>query len=313
MRDHVPDAATLLGDDAAAFDRALADPSGSVAVVGPPYAGREHVLDAAADRFGTRRRSLGTDDSDLRDPPVVVDGCHHLYQRTVGGFDRLDAFRDRLAGADGPVVTGWTTHAWDYLATTRGLDREFSTCVRLAPLDAATLGEALVDEMTRFEPDGPDEGGLFAVRRHEVTWRGRRLSVPVPTVDRAHLAATLHDTDPEPRDVTLSRLAQVSGGNLGVAAALWDRVGDGPVRPSDVPAPAADHDLDDDEAFLLRILLAKERASRRELAAVVGETADRVVARLARAGSVTAEEGAVALDPTGVPLATAAVERRQLR
>ena len=137
--------------------------------------------------------------------------------------------------------------------------------------------------------------------------------MPRPTVDRAYLAAALRDTDPTPRDVVLERLAQASGGNLGVAAALWDRAEGEPVRPSDVPTPASDRDLDDDEAFLLRVLLAKERAPRRELAAVVGETADRVVARLARAGLVTAAEGTVAIDPVGVPVATAAVERRQLR
>ncbi len=308
---HAIDAATLLGDDAESFAAAL---DGGLAVVGPPFAGREMVLAAAADRLDAPRHSLGPgDDPTLRDPPTVIDGCHHLYRRVVGGFDRLDAFRDRLATVDGPVVTGWTTHAWEYLATTRGLDREFSARVRIAPLDAAALGDVLLDGTTRFELDDPDEGGLFALRRHELSLRGRRLSVPLPTVDRAYLAAALRDADPTPRDVVLERLAQASGGNLGVAAALWDRTGEAPVRPSDVPAPASDRDLDDDEAFLLRVLLAKERASRRELAAVVGETADRVVARLARARLVTADEGVVALDPVGVPVATAVVERRQLR
>jgi len=75
--------------------------------------------------------------------------------------------------------------------------------------------------------------------------------------------------------------------------------------------PTSDRDLSREEAFCLRIVLAKERVDRAQLADIVDEL-DRVLGRLARDGLVTVEDGIVELVPTAVPTAVATTERGRI-
>jgi len=81
-----------------------------------------------------------------------------------------------------------------------------------------------------------------------------------------------------PKDVTFSRLAAVSNGNLGVATAIWEARKGSEVRPSDMTVPEPDRDLNREEAFCLRIVLAKERVKREQLSTII-DTLDRVLRR----------------------------------
>ena len=87
------DTSTLLGDEYDAFEAVVSGASsGPLAVIGPPFGGREVALDAAADRLDAVHVCLAPgDDIDtlpakLGDEPVVIGGCHHLYKRGIGGF-----------------------------------------------------------------------------------------------------------------------------------------------------------------------------------------------------------------------------------
>jgi len=58
--------------------------------------------------------------------------------------------------------------------------------------------------------------------------------------------------------------------------------------------PEPDRDLNREEAFCLRIVLAKERVKREQLSTII-DTLDRVLRRLSRAGLVTVEDDIVEL------------------
>lgn len=137
------------------------------------------------------------------------------------------------------------------------------------------------------------------------------MSVPIPTVSPVAVRALFSDGDLDPADVTFGRLATVSNGNLGVATAIWETRQGTEVRPSDVAVPTSDRNLDREEAFCLRIVLAKERVDRAQLSAIVDEL-DRVLGRLSRDGLVTVEDGIVELVPAAVPAAAAATERGRI-
>lgn len=316
-----PDPSTLLGDDAAAFERVLAGGSpGPLAVCGPPFGGRDRVLERAADRLGTDLLRLGPGDgadrviSALGDGPVVVDGCQHLYERRIGGFDPLDAALRAVAGTGARVVAGWNAYAWTYLAQVRGVDRTFAERVGIARTAADDLAELVLgryDDLPAFAADEVETGGPLAVRRYEVGWRGRRLSVPVPIPNRAAIAAAIDGDDVDPRDVVFERLAAVSDGNVGVATAIWEASRREELRPSDVAAAGSDLDLDREEAFCLRVVLLKERVERAELSRVIDDT-ERVLGRLRRDGVVSVADDVVRLEPTAVPNAVAETERRGL-
>ncbi|WP_418284001.1 hypothetical protein [Halorubrum sp. DTA46] len=315
------DVPTLLGDDHEAFNAVLSgEEAGPVAVVGDPFSGRGSVLDRAVRDLDATRVSLDPGDgiaqtrAGINGGPVVIEGCQHLYERCIGGFEALSAFLDDLASVDATVVTGWNRYAWAYLAAVQALDREFPVTVEIQPLPAERIAELVLDRydvMPTFVADDPDRGGLVVTTRHEIDWRDWSVSVPVPTLSPVAVKDLFSDGNMGPKDVTFGRLAAVSNGNLGVATAIWEARQGPEVRPSDVSVPASDRDLDREEAFCLRIVLAKERVNREQLAGIV-DGLDRVLGRLARDGLVTVEGDIVELVPAAVPAAATATERRRI-
>ena len=315
------DVPVLLGDDHEAFKAALSgEGTGPVAVVADPFSGRGSVLDRAVRDLDAPRVSLDPGDgidrirARINGGPVVIEDCQHLYERRIGGFEELSAFLDDLASVDATVVTGWNRYAWEYLAAVQALDREFPVTVEIQPLPAERIAELVVDrydEMPAFVADDPERGGFVVTTRHEIGWRDWSVSVPVPMLSTAAVKDLFSDGDLGPKDVTFGRLAAVSNGNLGVAMAIWEARQGPEVCPSDMTVPVSDRDLDPEEAFCLRIVLAKERVNREQLSTII-DTLDRVLVRLSRDGLVTVEDDIVELVPAAVPAAASATERGQV-
>jgi len=315
------DAPTLLGDDYEEFRAVLSGESaGPVAIVGDPFSGRESVLDRAVWDLDATRVSLDPGDgidrirAEINGGPVVIEDCQHLYERRIGGFEELSAFLNYLTSIDATVVTGWNRYAWAYLTAVQALDREFPVTVEVQPLPVERIAELVLsryDEVPTFVADDPDRGGLVVTTRHEFDWRDRSVSVPVPMVSPVAIKELFSGGDLDPKDVTFGRLAAISRGNLGVATAVWEARQGTEVRPSDIAVPASDRDLDREEAFCLRLVLAKERIDRTQLSRVVNGL-DRVLGRLARDGLVTVENGIVELVPAALPATEAATERGRI-
>ncbi|WP_340101862.1 hypothetical protein [Salinibaculum salinum] len=308
---------TLLGDDHEAFKAVLAgEEAGPVAVVGDPFSGRGSVLDRAVRDLDATRVSLDPGDGVDRlrarsnGGPVVIEDCQHLYERRIGGFEELSAFLDDLASVDATVVTGWNRYAWAYLTAVRALGREFPVTVEIQSLPAEQIAELVLDrydEMPAFVADDSEQGGLVVTTRHEIGWRDWSVSVPIPMLSPVAVKNLFSERSLDPQDVTFGRLAAVSNGNLGVATAIWETRQGPEVRPSDVTVPASDPDLDREEAFCLRIVLAKERVNRAQLTGII-DGLDRVLGRLSRDGLVTVKDDIVELVPAAVPAAAPATE-----
>lgn len=300
-----------------AFETALDDRSGTVAVVAAPYAGIETVLDYATERTDAVRVDLhpGDDPPDVPDTGVlVVEGCHHLFERRVGGFDRLDTFVRDVAATDALVVTGWNRYAWSYLSLARDADRAFDTELALPGVEAAGLADLVDREGTPATPvaDTTETIPLFERREITVTVRDRTVAVPYPRLNPAYLVARRSD-DAAPEAAVFERLERVANGNPGVALAVWELSvrDDGRVSPADIAPPVESPELTDSEAFCLRIVLAKGRVDHEELARVAD--ADVAALRsLARQGLVDRTNGGVRLRPEAVPRTVAVTERRRL-
>lgn len=307
---------TLLGADSDRFEALLAgEQPGPVAVVGPPYGGRERLLDAAADRLAATRVRIDPGDDAaaaveaVADGPAVVADCHHLYRREVGGFDRLSPLLDALAETREPVVTGWNDTAWAYLSAVLDADRSVDAVLGLDGLSAEELASALsaVAATRTFRRADPG-AGVVDLARYSVAWRGRELSIPVPRPSLSALRSAEAET---PEAAVFERLTALSAGNPGVAAALLARA-DGTVAPTDLDPAGAGRSFDDPELFCLRALLGGERVDRADLRAVAGGETARIVGQFARDGIVTTDGESVTLDPAAVPTAAAAVGRRGL-
>lgn len=306
--------------DAEGLDDALAAPDGAVAVVADPFFDREAVLDharrtldAARVRLGPATESVPT----LDDGPVVVDDCHHLYARHVGGFDPLDRFLDRLASASCRVVTSWNRYSWNYLRAVRDLDDAFRHVVTLPSLSAERIAETIRDRdgaLPTFEdpPDGAASPITTATYEVPIPRRGP-ASIRVPVVDVDYVTAWLDDRDrPDPETLVFQRLARLSNGNPGVASAVWDAcVDSSAITSADFDLPVERTDPGDDAAAVLGVVVAKEAVTRDELCAVVpGASLDRALGTLVERGFVGTGD-AVTLRPDGLPSALALLDRRR--
>ena len=313
-----PELEMLLGDDWEAVDALLTgDDSGPLAVCSAPFGGRKQVLEHAADEIGTDILELGPDAASetvadaLDTGPAVIDGCQHLYERRIGGFEPLNDVLRKLAEPEWPVVLGWNRYAWAYLVRVCGLDRAIPSHATVGPVAAEELSELLLAryDVPEFTVEETSDEGWVSVRRYGVSLAGRTLSLPVP-VPTVGPFRTSDGDDPEPVDVAFERLASVSDGNLGVATALWKAQTGETHRPSDIVAAGTDLALDREAAFCLRIVLSKERVERAELDRIVDEP-ERLVGRLARAGLVRTAGETITLEPAAVPTAVSETERRR--
>lgn len=346
--DDLWDTLEAVGDPLApAVDEAveLAREGDPVAVVGQPFGGRERVLERVADRLGARRETLTPGDGppSLGDATVAAD-THHLYDRSVGGFEALDTFLDRLTRTDSPLVTGWNWYAWSYLKHARDVEAAFEA-VAVPTADRETMG-ALVREWSpnvTFRAPPAEERGLLGVDRRTLSFplAGER-EVPVPTVDPGALGH--QDAEEDPEAAVLRRLTTLSDGNPGVARALWSdcidaAAGSVTVDPTDLQTPversserAAERSriqrergtagagtptganvagTDRRTAFCCRLVLAGERLPRRTVRESVSD-ADRLLGRLERRGYLTLANGTVRLRPAAVPDAIDLTDGRRI-
>lgn len=308
--------------DAEGLDDALADPDGAVAVVADPFFGDDAVLDHAASALDATRDRLGPAAAagsvpTLDDGPVVVDDCHHLYARRIGGFDPLDRFLDRLASAPCRVVTSWNRYSWNYLDAVRDLSDAFRHVVTLPSLSAERIAETIrerADALPAFEdpPDGGASPVTTATYEVPIPRRDPR-PVRLPVVDVDYVTAWLGERDrPESEVLVFQRLTRLSNGNPGVAAAIWDACVDGDaVTAADLDPPVERVDPGDGAATVLGVVVAKGAVTRDELRAVVPEVSlDRALGTLADRGFVETGD-AVTLRPGGLPSALTVLDRRR--
>ncbi len=284
----------------------------NVAVVGGPYVGRDVLLDHVERELAveTHREALGGVVRELPAFPeseaVVIDDCQSLYTREVGGFDALEAFLDRAAVSDRPFVTAWNRYAWTYLTAVRDVGESFTEVVRVPRVEpegiaAMLLSRGPTPEFVETDDEGPV--GVVDLEWARVSVGGRTVPVPVPEVNAEYVtsqALSLGEGMTDAQAVVFEKVARASRGNPGVAAAVWERsVRDGTVAPVDVEADDRELRVDDDEAFVLELLLAKGALSLATLSSVLDRLpAQRIVQSLADRGHVlVGEDDRVTLAP----------------
>jgi hypothetical protein len=319
--------------DRAALDAVVEDvdtdgPPPAVAVISPPFGGRDAVVDYVVDRVDgpvDRRRLRSPVDPDSvpaipTDHPFVLEDCHYLYRRRIDGFAPLDEFLDRLARREVPAVTGWNWYAWDYCRAVRDVGELFTRTVEVGPLDTDGVEAVVLDrcDSPKFV-DRDESSRIRAVSMANASLTlpgGRFVEIPYPRPNRAWLAVWLRRTEePSLETEVFEKLRRRSNGNPGVATAIFERsVRDGEIAPSDVLDPPRDLELGDDAAFLLWIVVATEAVTRETLSEVMAD--DRHVAvqleRLRTRGLVTVEGDTVSPTPESLPAVTGELERKGL-
>lgn len=322
-----------LGDRFESIDRAVADhldgTVSNVAVIAEPFAGRDVLVEYADDAFGAASARVELDGvvgdrSEIEFPNtevIVVDGCQYLYTREIGGYDVLDAFLAEIVERDELFVTAWSRYAWDYLAAIRDIEYAFPVQVRVPSLDASAITELLVSHYGPGLPEFVQTGEAGRVKsvgfdRHTVGLPGdRSVSVPVPSLNVEYITSRSNaDRYGDVEAVVFEKLTYLSDGNPGVAGTLWERsVRDGEIAPAYVEEFDRTLDIDDDEAFLLELILAKEAVAVDTLEDVlVNIPVQRSLGTLTQQGAVAVEDGRVRIRPERLNATVDHLRGRQL-
>lgn len=284
-----------------------------MAVVGEPFAGREVLLEYADEAFGAASQrvsyeSVVSDPGEFTFPNaevIIVDGCHYLYTREIGGYDVLDAFLAQVAERDAMFVTGWNHYAWAYLTQIRNIEHTFPVHIGIPTLDSTAITELLLNHygptMPEFVQTG-DSGRVKSVGwgRQNVSIGPRSVGIPVPELNLEYITSRSNtDEFGDIEAVVFEKLTYLADGNPGVAGTLWERsVRDDEIAPSYVEEVEQALDIDDDEAFLLELILAKGEVSVQTLQnIVVNIPVHRSLGTLADQGVIDVADGIVSLVP----------------
>jgi hypothetical protein len=266
-----------------AVERYLEGEVSNVAVVTEPFAGREVFLDYAEEVFGAATGRVTFEEvvtGELPEFPVaeivLVDNCHYLYTREIGGFDVLERFLDRVARRDALYVTSWNRYAWAYLSAVSNVDDAFPETINIPPLDADQIADLIASYHGTPLPMFVDDGDTGRVKTVDVEWRSlslvgdRTVPVPRPQLHTEYAFSRMRsETDIGIEAAVYRRIARLSEGDPGVAVAIWDRsVRDGKIAPSYVQEVDRPLDIDHDDAFVLEVILTNERIEREQIARV---------------------------------------------
>lgn len=303
--------------------------STNIAVVADPFAGREVLLDYAQQRLETdaariRLSSVVADGSPVDLPEsdvVIVDNCQYLFRREIGGYDVLEQFLEEIAMSDTLYITGWNRYAWDYLAAVRDVDRSFPVQVRIPVLDAGEVEQLIhthhKGRLPTFKLTSKD-GRIKTVNlvRHPIRlWGARSVEVPIPRPNPEWISSwpVLGDNK-SIEAVVFEKIRRVAHGNPGVATTVWDdSVTSDEIAPAYVRDPVEEITVDDDQAFMLSVVVSMESIERDALAALVGsDTIEKKLHPLVEEGVVDVADGRVSITPMGLHQAVAELQRRRL-
>lgn len=289
-----------------------------IAVVAEPFAGQDVLMKGILRRNPERvihipffsivkNKDFLTQITGHRDI-VVIDHCHFLATRKIGGFAMLDAFLDLLSTSDRLFITQWNSFAWSYLMATRHIDTFFPVVIDIPEIDSKTLKNLILSRYTdgiEFVEEAPSpEDTLQNGGRREVNLPcfGKKWSLTLPRIFGTETGRNgisgVHQGDPE--DTAFERIIRIADGNYGVAERIWERSLDGNIlRVTDIPEITCAINLDINESFLLTAILSMESVSLVDLAEIAGPEINlkQTLFRLTNQGLVTENKGYFEITP----------------
>ncbi|NYT05788.1 MAG: hypothetical protein GKC04_05380, partial [Methanomicrobiales archaeon] len=244
-----------------------------IAVISDPFAGQSALINAIRSEYEervfyfsfqsvvSRKEFLAAirQEKDI----IIIDRCHFLALRKVGGFDILDEFLHLLSGSDRLFITSWNSFSWSYLDAIRNISAYFPIVLHLPRLDVATLKSIILSRYSdeiQFVDDTPrTERRAFFLSWNEKEVAGRTIRYPVPVVNPEYLLHTRdgrYEDSLATEDLIFRRIHRISDGNLGIATKIWEKSLSYPtVHASAIPAEQCVIDLSVNESFLLLIIL----------------------------------------------------------
>jgi len=211
---------------------------------------------------------------------VIMDNCHFLAMRKIGGFVQLDEFLKFLSTSPKIFITTWNSYSWSYLSAVKNIHEFFPTIIRLSPMDSESIKQMILsryDQDIEYINDIATEG-----RKVSFSWSSVHFHLPFskteyrlpwPYIDLSRIFRKKKEEDVT--EIIFERLRRVSAGNPGVARKIWDNSFEDPtIWVSSIQDPSYSINLSINEAYILGILLTMESIQLGDLAEIAGPEID---------------------------------------
>jgi hypothetical protein len=292
---------------AAAIESYGGKPPANIAIISDPFAGQNFVIEEIRRRYPEKISYLpffsvvtGKDFiSNLYTAKdvVIMERCHFLALRKIGGFAMLDEFLDFISSSEQLFITTWNSYSWSYLSTVRQIEAFFPETIHLPHIDAGTLKELILSKYGDDEIEFVDDRVIekkqgFEINEQQITLPLIKSAIHIPWI--SYHAGEVKSDDIVIEDAVFDRINSIADGNYGVAQRIWDRSFEYPVmKMSSIPDIPCTVDLSINESFLLNIILSMESIQLVDLAEIAGPeiNIDQNLYRLIRQGLVEEEKG----------------------
>ncbi len=185
-------------DEIAGIQTAIADfETGhklNIAIIAEPFAGRttlvneiERINYLKVTRLSFSSVVKNSDEIILSDQSkriVIIDYCHFLYMRKIGGFDILQDFLKLVASSNNLFITTWNLYSWKYLDAVMDIGRFFPIQINLSKFTTNEIKESILsmykpDEIKFVEDVESEKENLIDIVKYPLTIKPLKKSINI--------------------------------------------------------------------------------------------------------------------------------------
>lgn len=298
----------------------------NIALITDPFAGQDIIIGDIREKYGDNVShypffSVVTGKDFLANlyqakDIVLIENCHFLALRKIGGFEILDAFLDFLSTSDKLFITTWNSYTWSYLDAVRNISAFFPETVKIPRIDGGLLKDLVRSryqgEIVYIDDTPLEERRILRIRHRKtvIPFSTRSFDLPYPEF-------TLGGPDERksPEEVALGKIVRIADGNPGIALKIWERtLENNTLKVSAIPDLPCSIELDINESFLLAIILSMESIKLIDLAEIAGPEIDieQTLYRLLNQGLVEEERGFYHIRPVALNCTIAYLKKKRV-
>lgn len=266
----------------------------NVAVIAEPLGGKTTLINEI-EKLNLSRATKITFSGIIRDkeeisPPgdtkrvVILDNCHFLYMRRVGGFDVFYEFLNMVSSQNRIFITTWNAFSWKYLNEAFRLEKYFPVIIPVPALEKDNFKDLLLRRYEKGEikfgnGDEAKVEALVYIENYplELVSLGRKVYIPVPKINFSYLKNRLFNREGKEKkeeETAESRLFgeiyRESKGNPGIALRIWELGLHYPhIGPDDIPHFSHDIMLEQEESFALELILSYQGLRKNEIVDII--------------------------------------------
>ena len=211
----------------------------NIAIISEPFAGRTYIFNAIEGMLNERATRITLSSiiknkglhlfPETLEKIVLVDNCHLLYMRKVGGFNILEDFLRSITNPDHLFITTWNIYSWNYLDAVINISNYFPVQIKLQSLNTSELKQIILSRYKKDELNFIDDSisknskpKLIHFSKLPVKIKSLEKTIEIPFVD-LHFNLLISELLPKKAEKSTTEdrifelIGDISNGNPGIA------------------------------------------------------------------------------------------------